>query len=301
MIALLMLLATAPVQTVRIPVAPLETLSVEIHGTGSPVVLIPGLFGSAWGFRHVVPSLVERGYRAIVVEPLAMGSSSRPRAADYSLTAQAARIAAVLDSLGATGAVIVAHSVSSGIALRLALRRPDLVGAIVSLDGGAPESAVTASFRRAMSLAPMIRLIGGAGLIRGRVRSGLARASGDASWVTDEAIARYTAGATANVSATLLAFQRMAETREPALLAPRLGGVRCPVLLIKGGAPHESGIRETEETLMRLELPDFSVEVVDGAGHYLHEEQPQRVADAIQRVASLRAADQHTGIARPSR
>lgn len=300
MLGLLISLALGPTQTTRVAVAPLETLTVEVHGAGAPVVLLPGLFGSAYGFRNVVPLLAAQGMRAIVIEPLAMGSSSRPRSADYSLEAQALRVAAVLDSLGVSGAVVVAHSVSSGIALRLTLRRPGLVSGIVSLDGGAPETAVTNSFRRAMSLAPMIRL-GGGRLIRSQVRSGLVRASGDATWVTDETMTRYTAGATADLSATLLAFMRMGEAREPARLAARLGGVQCPVLLLKGGAPHESGVGEAEQALMRRSLPDFTVEEVAGAGHYLHEEQPRRVAEAALRIASRGAAAEHIGVARSSR
>ena len=41
-----------------VPVAPAESLSVEATGRGDPVVLIPGLFGSAFGFRKLVPLLV---------------------------------------------------------------------------------------------------------------------------------------------------------------------------------------------------------------------------------------------------
>src|SRR5262245_37003956 len=86
-------------QAVRLPIAEAETLAVTVTGSGRPVVLVPGLFGSAFAFRHVVPALVDSGYRPIVIEPLGMGTSARPAHADYSLTAQADRIGAVLDSL----------------------------------------------------------------------------------------------------------------------------------------------------------------------------------------------------------
>src|SRR3989475_10138279 len=82
-----------------VPVAPRESLPVEAAGGGAPVVLIPGLFGWAFGFRKLVPLLVGAGYRTIVIEPLGVGASARPEKANYSLTAQADRIAAVLDSL----------------------------------------------------------------------------------------------------------------------------------------------------------------------------------------------------------
>src|SRR2546421_11339776 len=65
--------------------SPAESVAVTVTGTGDPVVLVPGLFGSAFGYRAVIPLLTDAGYRAIVVEPLGIGSSARPEHADYSL------------------------------------------------------------------------------------------------------------------------------------------------------------------------------------------------------------------------
>src|SRR5256712_12916095 len=148
-----------------------ESVQVAVGGAeaGTPVVLIPGLFGSAFAYRKVVPRLTEAGYRAIVIEPLGVGSSGRPERADYSLTAQADRIAGALDQLGVTWAVIVAHATSASIAYRLAYRRPDLVRAVVSLEGGPVEAAATPGMRRAMRLAPSIKLFGGVRLIRQKI------------------------------------------------------------------------------------------------------------------------------------
>src|SRR2546428_1511442 len=141
--------------------APAESVAVTVTGTGDPVVLVPGLFGSAFGYRAVIPLLTDAGYRAIVVEPLGIGSSARPEHADYSLTAQADRIAAALDRLSVRHAIVVAHSLGASMAFRLAYRRPDLVAGIVSLDGGPAERAATRSFRRAMTFAPRLQLLRG--------------------------------------------------------------------------------------------------------------------------------------------
>src|SRR2546430_15964758 len=101
-----------------VPVAPAESLSVEATGRGDPVVLIPGLFGSAFGVRKLVPLLVDAGYRTIVIEPLGVGASGRPEKANYSLTAQAARIAAVLDTLHVSSALVLAHPIGGRPAVR---------------------------------------------------------------------------------------------------------------------------------------------------------------------------------------
>src|SRR5256885_9639733 len=71
-----------------IALAPAESVWVTVEGAGDPVVLIPGLFGSAFGYRRVLRGLVDAGYRTIVIEPLGIGTSARPEHADYSLTAR---------------------------------------------------------------------------------------------------------------------------------------------------------------------------------------------------------------------
>src|SRR2546423_4993888 len=182
------------VHTFSLALSPAESVAVTVTGTGQPVVLVPGLFGSAFGYRAVIPLLTAAGYRAIVVEPLGIGGSARPEHADYSLTAQADRIAAVLDRLGVRHAVVVAHSLGASMAFRLAYRRPDLVAGIVSLDGGPAEAAATRAFRRAMKLAPWIRVFGGVKLIRKKIRGQLIKASGDSSWVSERGGDEYTAG-----------------------------------------------------------------------------------------------------------
>src|ERR1051325_917076 len=138
LLAALLLADSASVEnSFKVPLTRTESLAVATAGVGDPVVLIPGLFGSEFGFRKLVPLLNAAGYRTIVIEPLGVGSSGRPAHADYSLTAQADRIAAVLDSLGVRGALVIAHSIGGAEAVRLACRRPHLVRGPRSLPGGA--------------------------------------------------------------------------------------------------------------------------------------------------------------------
>src|SRR2546422_6582027 len=103
---------------VQLAVSPQESVSVIVAGAGGgePVVLVPGLLGSACGYRHLIPLLVGAGYRAIVFEPLGVGTSARPERADYSLSAQAERLATVLDTLRVRQAVIIGHDVGAAIA-----------------------------------------------------------------------------------------------------------------------------------------------------------------------------------------
>ena len=277
------------VQHVYVPVAKAETLHVEISGTGAPVVLVPTLVASAFAFRDLVPLLTQDGYRTIVIEPLGIGESSRPPRADYSLTAQADRIAAVLDSLGVPRALVVAHSVAGSEAFRLAYRHPEKVQAIVTIEGGPTETAATVAFKRAMRFAPWIRILGGVRLIRWKIRQIFVASSGDPHWVTDSVVRGYTAAAGRDLKATLLAFLAVAATREPEKIGPHLAEIRCPVIMMVGGTPHEGDVGLDELALLRRTLPHFIVDSVPGAGHFLYEEQPAAVLAAVRHASLLSA------------
>jgi pimeloyl-ACP methyl ester carboxylesterase len=282
---LLMLLALPDsVATRFIATAPGETVAVHVAGVGRPVVLIPGLFGAAFEFRKVVPGLSAGGYQSIIIELLGTGASGRPKKADYSLTGQARRVAAVLDTLEIQGAIVVAHSIGGSVAMRLAVERPDLVGGLVSIEGGPAEAATSPGLRSAVSWAPLLRLFGGKGIVRGKVVRQLHQASADTTWITPDVVQGYTAGALADFGATLDAFGGMARSREPWVLATRLPEIRCPVVLVLGAAPHMAGPSESEVALLRDSVGTFVIDSVPGVGHYVFEERPGAVVAAVGRV-----------------
>jgi pimeloyl-ACP methyl ester carboxylesterase len=270
-----------------------ERLHVVDAGAGEPVVLVPGLLGSTFGFRKLADRLTAGGYRVIVVEPLGFGGSGRPEAADYSLTAQADRIAAVLEARAVGPAVVVAHAVGASMALRLACRHPERVRAVVSLDGGPAESAATPGLRRALRFAFLLKLFGGDGHIRKTVRNTLRERSADPAWVTEEVVDGYLAGGGGSAGETLRVLRSMARAREPEALAPRLGQVRCPVRLLVGDLPPPArGISEAEIDALAAGLAHFTRETVPRAGHFLFEEVPDAVVAAVeQALASARAGE----------
>jgi pimeloyl-ACP methyl ester carboxylesterase len=267
-----------------VTVAPAETLRTVSLGSGDPVVFIPGLLGGAFGYRRVMRGIASRPARAIAIEPLGSGESSRPAKADYSLTAQSERVALVLDSLGLGPVWVVAQSLGASIALRLGYAHPERVKGILLIDGGPAESAAPPGLRRAMRFAPLLKLFVGRGTIRRSIRKGILANSGDSAWVTEEVLDGYTAPASRDVGATIDAFRGMARSRERESLHDHLREIRVPVRLMLGTAPHESGLSATEVDSLAAALGDFRLDTVPRAGQYLHEERPDAVVEALARL-----------------
>lgn len=116
------------------------SLHVEETGEGRPVVLVQGLGYAAWAWRPQVEALAPVA-RAVVLDNRGTGRSDKPPA-PYSVEQMADDVAAVVESCRDGGAVVVGASMGGYIAMTLAVRRPDLVDALVlvaTLTGG-PDS-----------------------------------------------------------------------------------------------------------------------------------------------------------------
>lgn len=268
-----------------IQVAPKEILRTTTVGTGEPLVLIPGIFGAAYGYRMITAPLARTGYRTIVVEPLGYGWSSHPKDADYSFGAQTGRVIRVLDSLGVTGALVVAQSSGAAIAFRLAVLRPDLVRGILSIDGGPSESAATPGMKKAFKFGGgLVKLAMDEEALRHDVRREIVRNSGDTTWITDAVVRGYTGGQTADIGGSIDAFQRMSKAKETMSLADRLHECAMPVRLLVGTVPHPAGITTDERGVLRAQLRDFGSDSVPGSGQYIPEEEPAAVLAAVARL-----------------
>jgi pimeloyl-ACP methyl ester carboxylesterase len=279
----------------NIQVAPGEVLRTTSRGAGAPLVLIPGIFGAAYGYRRITGPLVARGYRTIVIEPLGYGFSSHPKKADYSFTAQTRRIGNALDQLGVKQALFVAQSSGAAIAFRLAILRPELVRGLLSIDGGPAESAATPGMKKAFKFGGMVtKLAVNESKLRHDVRREIVRNSGDTTWVTDAVIRAYTAGQTADMNGSIDAFQQMSKAKETGSLAGQLHELEQPVRLLVGTVPHPAEVTSDQRELLTKKLPDFKADSVQGSGQYIPEEQPAAVVTAVTQLDEAAQKDEAT-------
>lgn len=99
-----------------------------VAGAAAPCVLLHGL---ALSHRSLMPTARLLGPRSVHVPDLAgYGLSGKP-AQVFDVAQQATVVIALLESLDAGPAAVLGHSFGSQVAVEVALRRPDLVAAVI--------------------------------------------------------------------------------------------------------------------------------------------------------------------------
>lgn len=110
------------------------TLSVTVTGDGPAVVLVHGFpeLGSSW--RDVVPGLVDAGYRVIVPDMRGYGNSDAPDSVDdYDVETLAQDLLGILDALGIDTASFVGHDWGASVVWYVAAAHRDRVNSVAGL------------------------------------------------------------------------------------------------------------------------------------------------------------------------
>jgi pimeloyl-ACP methyl ester carboxylesterase len=108
---------------------------VEAGERGAPaVVLAHGFPELAYSWRHQIPVLAEAGYHVLAPDQRGYGGSSRPDAIeDYNIVALCDDVAGLLDDAGADRAVIVGHDWGAMVAWTAPLLHPDRFAGVVGM------------------------------------------------------------------------------------------------------------------------------------------------------------------------
>jgi pimeloyl-ACP methyl ester carboxylesterase len=217
----------------------------------------------------------------LVIDPLGMGRSSRPTDADYSLAAQARRIAAVLDSVGVARTLVVAHGTSATLALRLAAAAPERISGVLSLAGGPIDRQETTGVRLALALAPLLDTPVGRAIGRRRFLAAIREQSAAPAWCTPDVAARYLAPIESDVRGTLRVLRAMQQAEEPSRIETELHRIRAPVRLLVGDHPTAHAPTAAQVALLQRQLAKLRVDTITGAGTMLHEERADAVVAAV--------------------
>ena len=103
-------------------------ISIAEMGSGPAVVFIhgsgPGASGSS-NFRNNAQAFVDAGYRVVLPDLVGYGASSKPDGIDYPLELFTTTLLDALAQHGVSRASLVGNSLGGGIALQIALDRPE--------------------------------------------------------------------------------------------------------------------------------------------------------------------------------
>lgn len=262
-------------------------LHVAEAGSGDPVVCVHGWPQNWWEWRGIIPGLAER-YRVICPDLRGFGWSEAPRQG-YEKSQFAADVAALLDALGLRDVRLIAHDWGGVAGFILCLERPDLVRQYLALNTAHVwprlEGRRLPDMRRFWYQWAISSPVVGQTLVRQ-----LARMPADQSWritgssrAWDEQATRVFLGQFAERSRSWASVQtyRTFVTRELAELVRgryRDKRLKAPLLWLHGtGDPviRPFMLQGTEEN----SDAEVKIELVDGAGHFIADEQPELVLE----------------------
>ena len=253
-----------------------HSLAYDLIGDGPLVVLAHGMGDSRHSYRFLSPALAAAGYRVANVDIRGCGDSSVGWEG-YTRTDVAGDLVAVVRHLGGP-AVVVGQSISGGAATIAAATAPDLVKGVVEL---APftrkQSPDLGGLLRVKRYRTSTILIARA--ILGSVPAwlrylDLAYPTKPADWDAERARIE----AKMREPGRMQVLQTMLKS-SPADAGEQLANVTCPVLVVEGSADPDWADPPAEGRRILSDLPTGlgELEVLEGAGHYLHAQNPEEV------------------------
>jgi len=249
------------------------SLSYKSQGAaGSPVVILHGLLGSSSNWRSIARRLAER-HRVFALDLPNHGES--PHVDTMSYPAMAADVAAFLDGQQLPRATLIGHSMGGKTAMRLALEQPERVQRLVVVD-----IAPTVSHHDHL---PWLQAMADLDMSRVGRRA-------DADRLLTEAVP--------DVGMRQFLLQNLVSTPDgfdwrvnltaiansmPALLDfPLDAGTRAfdgPALFLRGA--QSDYVLQDDEAAIRELFPGSDIVTIEGAGHWVHAEQPERFLAAL--------------------
>jgi pimeloyl-ACP methyl ester carboxylesterase len=293
----------------------------EAGEPGAPVVVLAHGFPElAYSWRHQIPALAAAGYHVLAPDQRGYGRSTRPSdIADYNIAELSADLIGLLDDVGADKAVLVGHDWGAPVVWNSAQLHPDRVEAVVGMsvppvprsqvpptkafralfgenffymlyfqDPGVADAELAADPRRTIT-----RMLGGltntddpaAGLRM--IRPGpagfierLPEPNGLPDWITPQEVDHYVSEFTRTGFTGGLNWYRNLDRNWELLADPPAATIDVPAMFIGG----------TADPVLSFMGPDRAAEVItgpyrqvliDGAGHWLQQEQPEQVNELL--------------------
>ncbi len=258
-------------------------LHVERRGHGEPLLLVEGMGANTahWG-EPFLRALEERDFELVLYDHRGVGLSA-PIAGDVTTAILAADALALLGALEIERAHVLGHSMGGMVAQEFALSAPERVATLTLAGtscGGTQSKATSADVVRALTLAFL------AGDRERIVKTGFGLLF-SAAFAAD--VANYPPFAEA--ARINPASINTLMDQQAALLAHdtcgRLRGLQVPTLVVHG--TEDQLLSHVNGDLIASLVPGARLELLDGTGHLLFWEQPERVARLVREHVAAHA------------
>lgn len=239
-------------------------LNYQEQGNGYPVILIHGMFGSLSNLGNLARCLSNQ-FRVISVDLRNHGDS--PHDSVFDMATMAEDILYLMDILSLPTAFIVGHSLGGKVGMQLALSHSDRVNKLVVAD----ISPVTYQPRNDPALNGLIALSEASIQNRNQAEELLADFISD---IQTRAFLLKNLKRNDDRFVLKLNINAVIENYGTALVAAPSGDrFDNPCLFIKGET--SAYIQEKHRPIIKDMFPNSQVNVISGAGHWLHAEKPK--------------------------
>lgn len=290
------------VRRVSVPVEPGRSISALVWGDRDPeVVLVHGGAQNAHTWDTVAMAL---GRPLVAIDLPGHGHSDWRDDGSYDPITLADDVAVAVRSLAPGAGLVVGMSLGGLTAMALAARHPDLVRSLVMVDitpgvNRAKAKAVIDFLDGPQSFASLDELLrrtmehhptrSESSLRRGILHNARQRDDGSWAWRYDRR--GHARSSSPDDAGGAGVADGAADETSPNPLWEVFGAVRCPLLLVQGGASPVVDDDDLGEA--RRRLPDLDHVVVDGAGHSVQGDRPVELAQVLS--DRLAAGDRSTG------
>lgn len=256
--------------------------------SGDAVLLLHGWPQTWYEWRHVMPLLAAAGYHAIAPDLTGLGDSTRPLEG-YDSASVAADLGELLDALGVSRLHLVGHDWGGPSAFALACARPQAIRSLSIVDVTVPGLGPDVSqggkrWHHAFHMTPDLP----EALVQGRERQYLSWFLREFCWqpdaidaaAVDEFVRAYSQPGALRAG---FSYYRAIPANAERNRAWRDAGGRLPmpVLAVGGGRAEARGRGTEPEASLREAASDVRGLVVADSGHFVPEEQPQVLAEAL--------------------
>jgi esterase len=248
-------------------------LAATEYGEGSPVAILHGLFGSGRNWRSIAQQLAAR-HRVLAFDLRNHGAS--PWAEGMSYHEMVEDLRASLRGRGIERSALLGHSMGGKVAMLAALLHPGEVDRLIVVDiAPVPNLPTLFTFVRAMrdiDLRGVTRRSDADAQLAAAIPDAAARAFLLQNLLIDEGKAHWRLNLTEfeREFSQLLGFPDL----------PAGSEYRRPTLFIAGA--NSTYIQPTDEPVIRRLFPLAQITRIEGAGHWVHAEQPRAFLQAVE-------------------